>query len=66
MRYNRDILLVEPTEQQNGIRRMVERLGIPNEDVVIFGDGTNDECMFGQGWFSIAMANCLLYTSRCV
>ena len=57
VRYNRDILLVEPTEKQNGIRRMVERLGIPNEDVVIFGDGTNDVCMFGQGWFSIAMGN---------
>lgn len=57
VRYNRDILLVEPTEKQNGIRRMVERLGIPHEDVVIFGDGTNDLCMFGHGWFSIAMGN---------
>ena len=56
-RYNHDILLIEPTEKQNGIRRMVERLGIPDEDVVIFGDGTNDVCMFGQGWFSIAMGN---------
>lgn len=57
VRYNRDILLIEPTEKQNGIRRMIERLGIPNEDVVIFGDGMNDVCMFGQGWFSIAMGN---------
>lgn len=57
VRYNPDILLIEPTEKQNGIRRMVERLGIPNEDVVVFGDGTNDVCMFGQGWFSIAMGN---------
>lgn len=57
VRYNRDLLLVEPTEKQNGIRRMARRLGIPDEDVVIFGDGTNDVCMFGQGWLSIAMGN---------
>ena len=57
VRYNPDILLIEPTEKQNGIRRMTQRLGIPDEDVVIFGDGTNDVCMFGQGWFSIAMGN---------
>jgi len=23
----------------------------------VFGDGTNDVCMFGQGWFSVAMGN---------
>nr|WP_297177411.1 HAD hydrolase family protein [uncultured Agathobaculum sp.] len=57
VRYNPDILLVEPVEKQNGIRRMVQRLGIPDGDVVIFGDGTNDVCMFGQGWFSVAMGN---------
>lgn len=26
VRYNRDLLLIEPTEKQNGIRRMVDRL----------------------------------------
>ena len=57
VRYNRDVLLIEPTEKQKGIRRMVDRLGVPDEDVVVFGDGTNDVCMFGQGWFSIAMGN---------
>ena len=57
VRYNRDILLIEPTEKQKGIRRMLDRLGVPDDDVVVFGDGMNDMCMFGQGWFSIAMGN---------
>lgn len=57
VRYNRDVLLIEPTEKQKGIRRMIDRMGIPDKDVVVFGDGSNDLCMFGQGWFSIAMGN---------
>ena len=57
VRYNRDVLLIEPTEKQKGIRRMLDRLGVPDEDVVVFGDGMNDLCMFGQGWFSVAMGN---------
>lgn len=57
VRYNHDILLVEPIEKQNGIRRMMERLDIPEEDVVVFGDGSNDLAMFGEGWFSVAMGN---------
>ena len=28
-----------------------------DEDIVVFGDGMNDICMFGQGWLSIAMGN---------
>lgn len=57
VRYNRDVLFIEPTSKQRGIRRVQELLGIPDEDIVVFGDGTNDVCMFGQGWLSIAMGN---------
>lgn len=57
VRYNANILLIEPTEKQKGIRRMLDRLGAADEDVVVFGDGTNDVGMFGQGWLSIAMGN---------
>lgn len=57
VRYNNDVLFVEPTSKQYGIRRMLDRLGANDGDTVVFGDGTNDVCMFGQGWFSIAMGN---------
>ena len=57
VRYNHDVLFIEPTEKQRGIRRMLDVLGAKDEDAVVFGDGTNDLCMFGQGWFSIAMGN---------
>ena len=57
VRYNRDVIFIEPTSKQRGIRRVQELLGIPDEDIVVFGDGTNDVCMFGQGWLSIAMGN---------
>ena len=57
VRYNRDVLFIEPTEKQQGIRRMLDILGAADEDTIVFGDGTNDVCMFGQGWFSVAMGN---------
>ena len=57
MRYNHDVLFIEPTEKQRGIRRMLDILGAADEDAIVFGDGTNDVCMFGQGWFSVAMGN---------
>ena len=57
VRYNPDVVLVEPKEKQRGIRRVQEMYGIPDEDIVVFGDGMNDLCMFGQGWLSVAMGN---------
>lgn len=57
VRYNHDVLFIEPTEKQRGIRRMLDILGAADEDAIVFGDGTNDVCMFGQGWFSVAMGN---------
>ncbi len=57
VRYNDKVLFIEPTSKQYGIRRMLDRLGAADEDTVVFGDGTNDLCMFGQSWLSIAMGN---------
>ena len=57
VRYNQDVLFIEPVCKQRGIRRMLDVLGVPDEDVAVFGDGTNDVCMFGQGWLSVAMGN---------
>ena len=57
VRYNPEIVFVEPKEKQRGIRKVQELYHIPDEDIVVFGDGMNDLCMFGQGWLSIAMGN---------
>lgn len=56
VRYNPHVIFVEPKEKQRGIRYFQQLLSIPDEDNVVFGDGMNDICMFGQGWLSIAMA----------
>lgn len=58
VRYNPEIVFVEPKEKQRGIRKVQELYHIPDEDIVVFGDGMNDLCMFGQGWLSIAMGKC--------
>lgn len=57
MRYDDRVLLIEPIHKQRGIRRMLDILGVADQDVVVFGDGTNDIEMFEQGWKSIAMGN---------
>ncbi|MFR0924832.1 MAG: HAD hydrolase family protein [Butyricicoccaceae bacterium] len=57
VRYNPHVIFVEPKEKQRGIRYFQQLLSIPDEDIVVFGDGMNDICMFGQGWLSIAMGN---------
>lgn len=57
MRYDNQVLLIEPTHKQRGIRRMLDILGAADQDVVVFGDGTNDIEMFEEGWQSIAMGN---------
>ena len=57
VRYNPDVVFVEPKAKQRGIRRVQAMYGIPDEDIVVFGDGMNDLCMFGQGWLSVAMGN---------
>ena len=43
--------------KKDGILRMMEYLQAPIEDVVVFGDDTNDLVMFDPCWTSIAMGN---------
>jgi len=57
VRYQNSVLFIEPKSKQEGIRRMMGLLGADTEDAVVFGDGYNDLCMFGQEWISIAMGN---------
>ena len=56
-RYDSDNIFVEPTDKEVGIKRMMDILGAPYSDVVVFGDGTNDLSMFTPEWTSIAMGN---------
>lgn len=57
VRYDSDTIFIEPMDKQRGIKRMMDLLGAPYEDVVVFGDGFNDVSMFIPEWTSIAMGN---------
>ena len=65
VRYSPTCIFIEPLEKQEGIRRVMQRLHAPIEDVVVFGDGTNDIPMFTQPWTSIAMGNAHESLKRC-
>lgn len=54
-----DILYIEPTNKAEGIKKMMEMLGAPLEDVIVFGDGTNDVGMFLPQWECVAMGNAI-------
>ena len=56
-RYSDELIYIEPTDKAHGIRKMMELLKAPVEDVVVFGDGTNDVEMFCPEWTSVAMGN---------
>lgn len=58
-RYHREYIFVEPDDKSIGIRRMMDALGAPYEDVVVFGDAKNDLKMFRPEWTSIAMGNAI-------
>lgn len=57
VRFSARCMFIEPTDKARGIRRLMGALGAPCEDVVVFGDGTNDLKMFDPAWLSIAMGN---------
>ncbi len=53
----RGTLLLEPTQKDKGIRYVMQRLGVSDADIVVFGDGMNDRAMFRPEWMSVAMGN---------
>lgn len=57
MRYHPNNLMIEPSDKYSGIERVMNYLGAPLEDVIVFGDGWNDVDMFSKAPFSIAMGN---------
>ncbi|MER2151484.1 MAG: HAD family hydrolase [Candidatus Limivicinus sp.] len=56
-RYMPEYFFVEPLEKAKGIRRMMDHLGAPYGDVIVFGDGDNDLSMFTDEWTKVAMGN---------
>lgn len=56
-RIDKEMILVEAIDKYQGIIKMMNYLNAPLEDVVVFGDGTNDLDMFRQAPMSIAMGN---------
>lgn len=56
-RYGADYIIIEPDDKSKGIRKIMKALNISDEDVVVFGDNTNDIKMFKPEWTCIAMGN---------
>lgn len=56
-RIDQDMILVEAIDKYKGILKMLDYLKGNKEDVIVFGDGTNDLDMFRQAPMSIAMGN---------
>lgn len=58
VRFHHEYIFVEPDDKSIGIKRMMEHLQAPIEDVVVFGDERNDLKMFlPKIWTCIAMGN---------
>ena len=57
--YKSCTIFVEPLSKDTGIRYLMERLGAPLKDVVVFGDDKNDLSMFCPEWTNIAMGNAI-------
>lgn len=58
-RYFDNHMNVEPDDKAVGIKKMMEYMDAPLEDVVVFGDGHNDLTMFQLAKTSIAMGNAI-------
>lgn len=52
-----DTMLIEPTHKEKGIRYIMDKYGLSDSQIVVFGDGMNDRSMFRPEWMSIAMGN---------
>lgn len=56
-RYHDDYIIIESDDKSEGIRKIMDVMNIDDEDIVVFGDNTNDIKMFRPEWTSIAMGN---------
>lgn len=55
--FSADTMIIEPVHKERGIMEIQKRFHIPDEDIVVFGDGMNDRTMFRKEWLRIAMGN---------
>ncbi len=58
-RYSDELVYIEPTDKARGIRKIIQLAHASLEDVVVFGDGSNDLDMFQPEWTSVAMGNAI-------
>ncbi|OCN04249.1 hypothetical protein A4S06_03510 [Erysipelotrichaceae bacterium MTC7] len=59
MRYYAPFMIVEPDDKIGGIHQLMDYLKAPKEDVVCFGDGSNDMSMIQGAAIGIAMGNAI-------
>jgi peptidyl-prolyl cis-trans isomerase B (cyclophilin B) len=52
-----DTMLIEPVHKEKGIIAIQKRFHVRDEEIVVFGDGMNDQTMFRKEWMTIAMGN---------
>ncbi len=57
IRFQGDYLMYQHDQKDKGIKRILEIMNGKDEDVVVFGDDTNDFVMFKDEWFKVAMGN---------
>lgn len=57
IRFMKQYLTYQHDAKDEGIKRMIEKVGGQLEDVVVFGDDYNDLVMFKDSWTCIAMGN---------
>lgn len=55
--FSAETMLIEPVHKECGIEELQKRYHIPDEDIVVFGDGMNDRSMFKEEWMTVAMGN---------
>lgn len=56
-RFHHEYIFVEPSDKAGGIKKVMDYLGAPYEDVIVFGDNNNDLSMFVDDWYKVAMGN---------
>ena len=56
-RYSDHYIIIEPDDKSKGIKKLMKIMDIKDEDIVVFGDNTNDIKMFRPEWTKIAMGN---------
>ncbi len=57
MRFEPEYLMYQPDDKKGGILRALEYVGGNPDDVVVFGDDTNDFAMFDERFYCVAMGN---------